>query len=120
MKVQESRENYLETILLLQKELGQVRSIDIAHKLEYTKASISRAMSLLKKDNLITMGKSGIIELTEEGQKKAAEIYDRHRAIKDFLINIGVSEKTAEEDACRMEHVISNEAFEKIKKYNDK
>ena len=118
MAIKESGENYLETILLLYKKNGLVRSIDIANELEYSKPSISRAMNILKSDGYITMEKSGFIHLTEEGKKKALEVYERHQLILKYLTDIlGVSEKTAEEDACRIEHIISIETFEKIKEH---
>ena len=116
MIIHESGENYLETILVLQKKLGFVRSVDIATALEYTKPSISRAVSILKKAEYITVGKGGQILLTELGEKTAVEIYDRHKIITQYLTeNLGVDEKIASADACRIEHVISVESFEKIK-----
>lgn len=116
MKMQESGENYLETILILQNENGHVRSIDIANKLEFTKPSISRAMGILKSAGYITMERGGRIALTEVGLQKANEIYERHQLIKEYLIRtLGVSEQTADADACRIEHVVSQETFLKIK-----
>lgn len=114
----ESGENYLETILTLEQKNGSVRSIDIANELEYTKPSISRAMSILRKDGLITMESSGRIVLTEQGRKKANEIYERHLALTRFLVlTLSVDEKTASQDACRIEHIISPETFEKVKEF---
>lgn len=114
----ESGENYLETILILEQKNGSVRSIDIANELEYTKPSISRAMSILRKDGLITMESSGRIVLTEQGRKKANEIYERHLALTRFLVlTLSVDEKTASQDACRIEHIISPETFEKVKEF---
>ncbi len=114
----ESGENYLETILILEQKNGSVRSIDIANELEYTKPSISRAMSILRKDGLITMESSGLIVLTEQGRKKANEIYGRHLALTRFLVlTLSVDEKTASQDACRIEHIISSETFEKVKEF---
>lgn len=114
----ESGENYLETILILEQKNGSVRSIDIANELEYTKPSISRAMSILRKDGLITMESSGRIVLTEQGRKKANEIYERHLALTRFLVlTLSVDEKTASQDACRIEHIISSETFEKVKEF---
>lgn len=116
--IHESGEDYLETILLLQKETGSVRSIDIARKLGYTKASISRAMSILKKSEYIVIDEEGQIILTEKGLHKARDVYERHQLITSYLVSaLGVSMETASEDACRIEHVISEESFEKIKKY---
>lgn len=115
MKMQESGENYLETILVLKNEKGLVRSIDIAQKLQYTKPSISRAMSLLRSNGFITMDSDGSIELTDSGQEIAERMYERHRLLTDFLIRLGVAPDTASKDACRIEHVISTESFEKLK-----
>ncbi|WP_066687228.1 metal-dependent transcriptional regulator [Christensenella intestinihominis] len=116
--MRESGENYLETILLLQKKLGCVRSIDIANKLDYSKPSVSRAMSILKKQDYITMDKSGFIELTEKGLKTAREIYERHTLIQEFLIEtLGVEPDIAEQDACRIEHIISVRTFDRIREY---
>lgn len=116
MKIQESREDYLETILVLKNKLGYVRSIDVATELGYSKPSISRAMSILKTQGLITIENNGNIQLTDEGLTKAKQVYERHIIITKFLTNnLGVNEVTAEEDACHIEHVISQETFEKIK-----
>ena len=114
MKIQESGENYLETILVLKNETGYVRSIDIARTLSFTKPSVSRAMSILKKAGHITMDKEGCIDLTESGLQIAERIYNRHRLLTNWLTSIGVDEETAAFDACRMEHVISHETFSKI------
>lgn len=114
--VHESGETYLETILVLRERLGVVRSIDLAHELGYTKPSVSRAMKLLKERGCITVGRGGAIELTELGMKEAMAIYERHKVITKFFTDIlGVDAQTAEEDACRIEHVISHISFEKIK-----
>ena len=115
MKIQESAENYLEAILVFKNKNGLVRSIDIAQHLEFTKPSVSRAMSLLRQNNYITMDKEGWIELTEAGREIAERIYERHRLITDWLTRLGVDPEIAAADACRMEHVISEESFEKIK-----
>ncbi len=116
--IHESGEDYLETILLLQNKNGFVRSIDIARELDYTKASISRAMSILKKSEYIIMDASGQILLTEKGLSKAEEVYERHQLITDYLIKtLGVPEEIAAQDACRIEHVISEQSFEKIKQF---
>lgn len=114
MKIQESGENYLETIYILARETGYVRSVDIAHSLSFSKPSVSRAMSILKKAGHIKMDKEGQIELTPSGRQIAERIYGRHRLLTDYLTAIGVSHETAAADACRMEHVISQETFEKI------
>jgi len=121
MKINESGENYLETILLLQRKKGSVRSIDIANELDYTKASISRAMGILKKAEYINMERSGEITLTGKGMKKASEIYERHTLITKYLMDtLNIDEEIADKDACRIEHILSNEAFEKIKElYTD-
>jgi len=116
--IHESGEDYLETILLLQNKTGNVRSIDIARELNYTKASISRAMSILKKSEYIIMDTYGKIILTDKGLLKANEVYERHELITNYLIkSLGVSRETAAQDACRIEHVISVESFEKIKQF---
>lgn len=115
MKIQESGENYLETILILQKRNGIARAVDIANELNFSRASVSRAMSLLKSSGYIEIGNINQIILTDEGLKIANEIYEKHCILKDFLISIGVDEITASEDACKMEHIISAKTFECIK-----
>ncbi len=115
MKIQESGENYLETILILREKMAGVRSIDIATELGYSKPSISRAVKVLRGDNYITVDKNGFIELTEKGETLAQRIYERHRLLTAYLTAIGVDEKTAAADACRIEHVISEETFSKLK-----
>ena len=118
MSLLESGENYLETILVLTKRNGSVRSIDIAEEMNFTKASVSRAMSILKRDNYIIMEPDGRILLTKDGQKKATAVYDRHVTLTRFINEIlGVDEEIAEKDACRIEHVISQESFEAIKRH---
>lgn len=118
MRIQESGENYLETILILQNKKGSVRSIDIANELDYTKASISRAMSILKKAGYIIMEEGGNIRLTESGNLRATQIYERHRLITEYLVSaLQINEETAVMDACRIEHVISEESFHKIKSW---
>ena len=116
-KSEESMEDYLETILLLQKKNGHVRSIDIANELEYTKASVSIAMKSLREKGFITMTDTGYIALTDSGLSKAENVYERHTLLANCLIKLGVSEKVAMEDACRMEHDISEETFEALKKH---
>ena len=113
MKIQESGENYLETILMLEQKNGSVRSIDIANELEFSKPSVSRAMSILKTAGFITMDKNNQILLTPEGRQKAESVYERP-CLEEIL---GVDHDTASADACRIEHVISVETFQKIKEF---
>lgn len=120
MKVLKSAEDYLERILVLQEKTGRVRSIDIAIDMDYSKPSISIAMKNLKKRNLIEIGTDGIITLTPEGLSIAKDVYNRHCTIKNFFISIGVSAEVAEEDACKIEHDISQESLEAIKKLLNK
>ncbi|MDO4987898.1 MAG: metal-dependent transcriptional regulator [Synergistes sp.] len=116
--MQESGENYLERILILQKVNSTVRSVDVARSLSVSKPSVSRAMGLLKDGGFITMGQGGELELTEKGRERAVSIYERHLLITKFLHEIlGVSATAAETDACRIEHIISEETFQKIKEY---
>lgn len=117
MKIQESAENYLEAILMLKEEKGKIRSIDIVRHLDYTKPSISRAISLLKTNGFVTVDKEGWIELTETGMAIANKVYERHTFISAWLTAIGVAPETAAEDACRIEHDISDETFEKVKEF---
>lgn len=117
MKIQESAENYLETILMLKEEKGAVRSIDIARKMDFSKPSISRAMSLLRENGYITMDREGLIDLTDAGMEIASRIYERHRFLSKWLMALGVSPETAAEDACRIEHDVSDETFQKIKEH---
>ena len=115
MAIRESGEDYLETILILQERTGYVRSIDIAAELGYSKPSVSRAMSILKADGFITVEADGQIVLTKRGYLKAREVYDRHLLITKFLHEVlGVSEEKTNEDACKIEHVISSETYEKL------
>lgn len=118
MPIRESGENYLETILMLQNKLGYVRSVDVANELDYSKASISRAMSILKDNDYINILETGQIILTPSGLSMANEIYERHRLITLFLMDtLGVDHDVADTDACRIEHIISKRCFEKIKEY---
>ena len=119
MKTHESRENYLEAILILAQN-GKVRAIDVAHHMQFSKPSVSRAMSLLKNEKLISIDNAGHIELTQEGRNMAERIYERHRLLANYLQALGVSPRVAAEDACRIEHVISEESFEKIKAHVSK
>ena len=116
MKIQESAENYLETILVLQKRNGQVRSIDIVNELNFTKPSVSVAMKNLRQNGMIEVDANGYITLMEEGRSIAEKIYERHTILTDWLIGIGVAPEAADEDACKIEHVISTESFLAIKK----
>lgn len=117
MKIQESAENYLETILILGQKKGNVRSIDIAHELEFKKPSVSVAMKNLRQNGFIEVDDSGFITLTASGRQIAESIYERHLLFSRWLTELGVNEKTAAEDACKMEHVLSTESFEAIKKH---
>ena len=122
MKIHQSAEDYLETILKLKEQLGIVRSMDIANELGYSKPSVSVAMKNLRVNNLILVNDEGHITLTDEGRRIAETIYERHTALSKWLMDLGVSEKTALDDACRIEHDISAESFaaikEHIKKYS--
>ena len=117
MNINESAENYLETILILSKSHPVVRSVDIAEELGFKKSSVSVAMKNLREKNHITVTKEGFIYLTESGKAIADMIYERHELLTAWLIRLGVDEQIASEDACRMEHVISQESFEAIKRY---
>ena len=117
MKVHESAENYLETILILSQKNGNVRSIDIANHLEFSKPSVSVAMKNLRSQGHILVDRDGYITLTESGLQIAETIYERHTLLSSWLIHLGVSEETAMEDACRMAHVISAESFAAIKRH---
>lgn len=118
MNKTESREDYLETILLLMKKNGTVRSVDIANELGYSKPSISRAVGILKENRYITVDENGYITFSDEGLKLAEEIYEKHITIKKFFMEVlGVSEETAEQDACKIEHILSNESYEKLKNF---
>lgn len=117
MKIQESAENYLETILVLSERLGNVRSIDIVNELEFTKPSVSVAMKNLRENGYINMDHDGYITLTAAGQEIADMIYERHKFLSRWLMHLGVSEETATADACRIEHVISRESFEALKRH---
>lgn len=117
MKILESAENYLETILILQKRNGAVRSIDIVNELDYTKPSVSIAMKHLRENGYIEMDKAGHITLLDSGREIAEKMYERHTALTKFLTALGVSPETAKEDACRIEHIISAESFDAIKKH---
>lgn len=117
MQIQESSEMYLETILILSEKQSSVRSIDIAEYMGFSKPSVSRAVGLLKEGGYITVDKNGFLMLTEIGFERARKIYERHELLTKLLVRIGVDEKIASEDACRIEHHISDVSFEAIKKY---
>lgn len=117
MSLNESGEMYLETIHVLSKKLSAVRSIDIANFMHYSKPSVSRAMGILKKENYISIDSDGYITLTESGHQVADGIYEKHTVLRDALMALGIDEDTATEDACRIEHIISEESFLKIKKH---
>ncbi|MCC8074202.1 MAG: metal-dependent transcriptional regulator [Clostridiales bacterium] len=116
MKIHESAENYLETILMIKNKKGFVRSIDIANELEFSKPSVSVAMKNLRENGYIDVDSSGYITLLDSGLEIAEKMYERHLTLSNWLISLGVNEKTAVEDACRIEHIISVESFEAIKK----
>lgn len=117
MSVFKSGEDYLERILMLQEKISNVRAIDIASSMKYSRASVSIALKKLKADNLINVSNEGYITLTDLGHKTALEVYEKHKYITSFLIHIGVNEDVALEDACKMEHDLSLESFEKLKNY---
>lgn len=115
MELHESGEMYLESILVLKKRFGYVRSIDIANEMNVSKPSVSRAVGLLKENGYITFDPNGMILLTDEGQQIAEKIYERHEVLTHILTSIGVSKETASHDACKIEHVISDETFSVLK-----
>ena len=116
MKLLESAENYLEAILMVREEKGMVRSIDIVNKLGFSKPSVSVAVKNLETNEFITRDKDGFIHLTESGEEIARMIYERHNLLTDIFVKIGVDPETAREDACKVEHDLSEETFERIKK----
>ncbi|MBQ7338389.1 MAG: metal-dependent transcriptional regulator [Clostridia bacterium] len=113
----ESAEMYLESILVLTQKQGALRAIDVVHHTGYSKPSVSRAMGLLKKNGNIIVDQNGYIILTEQGKEIAAKILERHRVLTCLLVKLGVDDETAAEDACRIEHVISDVSFQKLKEY---
>ena len=117
MIINESAENYLETILILSNKLPVVRSVDVSNELDFKKSSVSIAMKNLKSNGHITVTDAGFIYLTESGREIAEKVYERHRFISSWLISLGVPEDIATEDACKMEHIISNESYAAIKDY---
>lgn len=117
MNLYESGEMYLETILVLKEKMGMVRSIDIAREMNYSKPSISNGMKHLKEGGYITVDADGFISLTESGLAVAKKIYERHTVLTDLLISLGVTPHVAQDDACKMEHIISDETFDAIKNH---
>ena len=117
MKIQESAENYLETILMISEQKAQVRSIDIVNKLEFSKPSVSIAMKNLRENGYITVSQDALISLTAKGQEIAERVYERHQVLTDCLLRLGVNPANAKADACRLEHDLSDDSFAKIKAY---
>ena len=117
MRLQESGEMYLETILILSQRMENVRAIDICEEMNYSKPSVSRGLKILRENSYITVDKNGYVSLTRTGLEVAQKIYERHQVLSEILIKLGVDPQIAIEDACRMEHVISDTSFEAIKKY---
>lgn len=117
MKLQESGEMYLETILILSNKSPHVRSLDVAEYMGFSKPSVSRAVGLLKKGGFLTVSTEGFLQLTDDGLSVAKKIYERHVIISDFLEHIGVDKETAVDDACKIEHDISEKSFEALKKH---
>ena len=117
MNIHESGEMYLESIFVLSHQMSEVRSIDIVNHTGYSKPSISRAIGLLRDEGFITVDKKGFITLTEAGESHAKKIYERHEILTQFFVAIGVPKEIASTDACKIEHVISDETFEAIKKH---
>ena len=120
MSLKESGEMYLETIYILCKSKSSVRSIDVAEYMNFSRASVSRCIGLLKKQDFILMDREGYITLTDSGLKTAEKIYERHTVISKMLMAMGIDEKTATEDACRIEHVISDKTFDAMKQHAEK
>ena len=117
MSIHESGEMYLETILILSKRMEKVRSIDVVEHMGFSKPSVSRGMKLLREQKLITVDGAGAITLTDAGREIAEKIYERHTFLAKFIAKLGVDEQVAEEDACKMEHVISDETFDALKRH---
>lgn len=120
MRIHQSAEDYLESILILRERNGQVRSIDIVGELGFTKPSVSVAMKKLRENGYILTDRDGYITLTEKGQAVAGRIYERHRVLTDLLIGIGVDQETAAADACKIEHHLSDQTFAKIKEHMER
>lgn len=117
MQIHESAEDYLEAILMIQLEKGHVRSIDVAHKLNYSKPSVSRAVNLLRDNGYLSMARDGMLELTDAGRVIAETIYERHVLLSRWLISLGVPEELAAVDACKMEHDVSPATFDKLRSH---
>ncbi len=117
MHLQESAEMYLETIYLLSRQRTSVRSIDVAEHMGYSKPSVSRAVGLLKQGGYLVVDEDGFLSLTEDGRSVAEKIFERHTVLSRFFVSLGVNEDTAAEDACKIEHIISDETFAAIKNY---
>ena len=117
MALQESGEMYLEAIYVLSQESSEVRAIDVGDYLGYTKPSVSRALGVLRDDGLVTKNEDGFLKLTKAGAAHAKRIYERHTVLTQMFMKLGVDEKTASEDACRVEHYISDKTFKAIKKH---
>ena len=117
MKIQESAENYLESILIIHERKGEVRSIDIVNELEFSKPSVSIAMKNLRENGYIKVDKDGYITLTEPGLAIAEKMYERHKLFTELFMKLGVDPKTSEKDACRVEHILSDQTFNAIKNY---
>ena len=117
MVLHESGEDYLEAVLILHQQKGYVRSIDVAQYLGFSKPSVSRAVSILKANGYLTMEKDGRLELTPEGEANAQRVYERHRFLSEWLVKLGVSPEVAAADACRLEHDLSDETFQKLKEH---
>ena len=120
MHLQESGEMYLETIYILSQKSSSVRSIDVGDYMGFSKPSVSRAVGILKKGGYVVMDKDGYLSLTDSGLEVAKKIYERHTTLTDFLVRLGVDKNTAVEDACKMEHDISDETFEALKRHANK
>lgn len=115
MRLGQSMEDYLEAILIIQKQKGMVRSVDLARHMGYSKPSICHAVSVLKKGDYLTMDSEGYLHLTDSGKEIAGKVYEKHLFLTDMLVSVGVSKEVAERDACKMEHGISDESFGKLK-----
>ncbi|MGM9661938.1 MAG: metal-dependent transcriptional regulator [Oscillospiraceae bacterium] len=117
MKIQKAAEDYLEAMLMMQEKRGYIRSVDVAEQLHVTKPSVSYATKRLRENGYITMDKSGLIQLTADGLAIAQRMYTRHKTLSEFLIHLGVSEEVAREDACKLEHDLSDESFAAIRRH---
>ena len=120
MRLQESGEMYLETILILSQKMENVRAIDIGEEMGFSKPSVSRALKILRENSYISIDKNGYVTLSKTGREVAEKIYERHQVLSEVLIRLGVDPQIAIEDACRMEHVISDTSFQAIKRFTEK